>query len=233
MGAIETSLPGDDRLGERRPEPRETPRRRILRKALQVSVVRTLYLSTRFRRQIIVFRGTRVRLGAGARIVVSPGGRLLLGGDAAGGGAGSLHIGVSGRLIVHGKAVINRGTRVLILRGAHLEIGHLTIINCNASVTCFWHLKIGARSAISWNTNILDGNAHELVVAGVPRPRAEPVRIGDDAWIGTGATVLAGVTVGDGAVVAAGSVVTADVPGRTVVAGNPARVIMKDVSWLV
>jgi acetyltransferase-like isoleucine patch superfamily enzyme len=50
-------------------------------------------------------------------------------------------------------------------------------------------------------------------------------------WIGAGATVLAGVTVGDGAVVAAGSVVTVDVPERTVVAGNPARIIGQDISW--
>ena len=80
MRATETSLPGDDRIGERGQVPRETPRRRVLRKTLQVSVVRTLYLSTRFRRRIIVFRGTRVRLGAGARIVVSPGGTAALGG---------------------------------------------------------------------------------------------------------------------------------------------------------
>ena len=69
--------------------PRQLERRRLLRKVLQVSVVRTLYLSARFRGQIVVFHGTRVRLGAGARILVDPGGRLLLGGDAAGGGAGS------------------------------------------------------------------------------------------------------------------------------------------------
>jgi acetyltransferase-like isoleucine patch superfamily enzyme len=231
MGATETSLPGDDRLSERRPEPRETPRRRLLRKVLQVSVVRTLYLSTRFRRQIIVFRGTRVRLGAGARIVVSPGGRLMLGADDAGGGSGSVHIGPDGRLVILGKVMIQRSARILVFPGARLEMGHLTKVNCNAVVTCLDRITMGTSVGISWNTNILDGNAHVLIVAGVPRPRSEPIRIDDNAWIATGATVMGGVTVGAGAVVAAGSVVTADVPSRVVVAGNPARVIKTDVDW--
>lgn len=63
------------------------------------------------------------------------------------------------------------------------------------------------------------------------RARSEPVIIGDQVWIGTGATILAGTTIGDQAAVAAGSVVTSDVPGGTVVGGNPAHVISEDVSW--
>jgi acetyltransferase-like isoleucine patch superfamily enzyme len=71
---------------------------------------------------------------------------------------------------------------------------------------------------------------HELIVAGVPRPRSRPVILGDNVWIGAGATVL-GATIGEWAVVATGSVVTSDVPGEVVVAGNPARVVKKEVSW--
>jgi acetyltransferase-like isoleucine patch superfamily enzyme len=99
-------------------------------------------------------------------------------------------------------------------------------------VTCVKHISIGLNCAVSWNTNILGGNIHELVVAGVPRPRTRPVSLGDHAWIGCGATVL-GATIGAGAVVAAGSVVTTDVPAQAVVAGNPARVVKKDVVWRV
>src|SRR3954470_18994737 len=49
--------------------------------------------------------------------------------------------------------------------------------------------------------------------------------IGNDVWIGYGATVMPGVTIGHGAVVAAASVVTGDVPPYAVVGGNPARLI--------
>ncbi len=56
---------------------------------------------------------------------------------------------------------------------------------------------------------------------------AEPVRIGNDVWIGGSSTILPGVTVGDGAVIGAGAVVTKDVPSGVIVGGNPARIIKK------
>ena len=49
--------------------------------------------------------------------------------------------------------------------------------------------------------------------------------IGDYVYIGTNSLIMPGVTIGDHALIAAGSVVTKSVPARTVVGGNPARVI--------
>ena len=116
--------------------------------------------------------------------------------------------------------------------GAHFEVADGTYIHCDSTVTCFGHIRIGADCAISWNTNILDGNGHDLTVDGVVKPWPRAVEIGDNVWIGTGAIVLPGVLVEDGAVIGAGSVVTRQVPARTVVAGNPAQVIGKDVEWV-
>lgn len=53
-------------------------------------------------------------------------------------------------------------------------------------------------------------------------------KIGNDVWIGTGATLVCGskaLNIGDGAVIAAGAVVTKDVPPYAVVAGCPARIL--------
>jgi acetyltransferase-like isoleucine patch superfamily enzyme len=52
-----------------------------------------------------------------------------------------------------------------------------------------------------------------------------PVFIEDDVWIGARAILLKGVTIGSGSIVAAGSVVTRSMPGNSIVAGVPARVV--------
>ncbi|KQT69816.1 MULTISPECIES: CatB-related O-acetyltransferase [unclassified Aureimonas] len=51
--------------------------------------------------------------------------------------------------------------------------------------------------------------------------------VGDDVWIGEGATILPGVRIGSGAIVAMGSMVTGDVPPYAIVAGNPARLVRR------
>lgn len=66
--------------------------------------------------------------------------------------------------------------------------------------------------------------------------------IGNDVWIGNGATFLPGLKVGDGAIIGANAVVTADVAPYAVVGGNPARVLryrfdeetiatLRSISW--
>ena len=56
-----------------------------------------------------------------------------------------------------------------------------------------------------------------------------PVRIGSCCFIGGGSIVLPGVTIGDHCVIGAGSVVFEDVPSKSIAAGNPARIIRRDV----
>jgi acetyltransferase-like isoleucine patch superfamily enzyme len=81
--------------------------------------------------------------------------------------------------------------------------------------------------------------AHEVVIAdrfaAVPWPSdrarhapSEPetcVVLGDDVWVGAGATLLKGARIGSGSIVGAGAVVDFEVPPNTIVAGNPARIV--------
>ncbi len=49
--------------------------------------------------------------------------------------------------------------------------------------------------------------------------------IGNDVWVGYGATILSGVTIGDGSAIGAGALVTHDIAPFSIVGGNPAKVI--------
>lgn len=50
-----------------------------------------------------------------------------------------------------------------------------------------------------------------------------PVRIGDNVWLGAGVTIIPGVEIGEGAIVQAGSTVIEDVPSGAIVGGHPAK----------
>jgi len=53
--------------------------------------------------------------------------------------------------------------------------------------------------------------------------------IEENCFVGARSIILPGVRVGHNSIVAAGAVVTKDVPPRSIVAGNPAQVIRRDI----
>lgn len=112
--------------------------------------------------------------------------------------------------------------------GRNIYIGENFFANFNLTILDEAEVRIGRNAFIGPNVGIYTA-CHPLDAAkratGVEW--AEPVTIGDDVWIGGGATILPGVTIGDGVVIGAGSVVTRDVPPRCVAGGNPARVIRR------
>jgi acetyltransferase-like isoleucine patch superfamily enzyme len=203
----------------------------IRRVLLHVSIFRTLYWSLRFRGWCVLARGTQLKVGKGSKFHIPAGSFLIIGFNHVTPVPCSIHTGKYAKFSVRGTVQLCKGVRVYISDGAHLEMGPSTFMNDCTAVTCYEHIKMGPRSGLSWNTNVIDGNVHELILDGNPQPRSAPIIIADDVWIGTGAIILGGVNIGSQAIIAAGSVVTSDVPSNAVVGGNPARVIRKDASW--
>ncbi|HEY6532661.1 MAG TPA: sugar O-acetyltransferase, partial [Acidimicrobiales bacterium] len=110
--------------------------------------------------------------------------------------------------------------------GVNLRVGARCFINFGLVVLDVAAVIIGDDVQIGPNVQLLTPT-HPLD-AKLRRAKweaAEPITIGDNAWLGGGAIVLPGVAIGNDAVVGAGAVVTKDVAPNVVVAGNPARVI--------
>jgi acetyltransferase-like isoleucine patch superfamily enzyme len=197
----------------------------------QMSLAKSLYLSVKWKGFFLVSRGTRVRTERGAQVRLEPGAFFFMGFANRTAIPASLHLGIGAELVVSGTAQIQRGCRVFVHDGGRLSMGSRSYLNDCSTLTCFEEITIGSGCSISWNTNLMDTNIHEITIDGVARPRTSAVRIEDGVWVGSGATILPGVTVGAGAVIGAASVVTKDVPPGSLVAGNPARVIHRDVTW--
>jgi len=93
------------------------------------------------------------------------------------------------------------------------------------------NIKVGR----SFQANIYSYVAHDCVIGDyvtfAPRVNCNGnVHIGDNVYVGTGASIIQGtlaepLMIGAGAIIGMGAVVTKPVPPNTVVAGNPARAI--------
>jgi carbonic anhydrase/acetyltransferase-like protein (isoleucine patch superfamily) len=109
-----------------------------------------------------------------------------------------------------------------------LSIGDRCLIGRGSGIVAHWGVHIGNDVFTGHNVYITDQNhGYEDVTRpiGAQTMPEKPVRIGDGSWIGHGSIILPGVDIGEHVTVAGGSVVTRSVASRTVVAGNPARVI--------
>ena len=110
---------------------------------------------------------------------------------------------------------------------AEIDIGDYVVLGNNIQFHCGNRIKIGKYSGISWNTTFLGSDYHS---SGAKGRGVGEIILEDRVWIGCKCLILKGITIGEGAIVGAGSVVTKDVPPRTLVAGNPARIKKENIA---
>lgn len=132
------------------------------------------------------------------------------------------------RIFLAPDVVIKSGAHVCpCRRDARIEIGSRTTIGFNTFIYASSEIIIGADCMIAPFVYLVDSN--HGIKAGIPMNQqpniAQPIRIGDDVWIGAHAVILPGVTIENGAIIAAGAVVRDDVEVETIVGGIPAKFI--------
>jgi acetyltransferase-like isoleucine patch superfamily enzyme len=131
-------------------------------------------------------------------------------------------------IVLHDKAIINRGTTIQSKSG-DIEIGKSVAIGANSSLVSWDGIKIGDGVAIAAGCYISAGD-YDTSDLNTPVIEQEaitkgPIIIEDNVWIATRVTILDGVQIGRDSIIYAGSVVTENIPQRSIVHGNPAKVI--------
>jgi acetyltransferase-like isoleucine patch superfamily enzyme len=118
---------------------------------------------------------------------------------------------------------------------SEFRVGNRSFIGSGCAFSIARSITIGDDVLIAGGCNISDYSGHPLDpekrIAGVQvdPDDVRPVRIGNKAWLGRGATILPGVTIGEGAVIGAAAVVTKDVPPGHICVGNPGKILSRTV----
>lgn len=136
------------------------------------------------------------------------------------------------------------------LPGQHLELAQNVVINCggqewskgkgyfkcgdfcyigpNSVIFAAGEIEMGHHVLLSPSVNLIS-HQHSYADGGKTYDMQEShfnkITIGNNVWIGAGATILPGVTIGNNAIVGANALVNKNVEANTIVAGVPARVI--------
>ncbi|MDX3908894.1 MAG: acyltransferase [Sphingobium sp.] len=106
--------------------------------------------------------------------------------------------------------------------GSHTDVGVGSFIGGGEQgVSIGQDCLISPNSWIAGSDYKRPGGTSATEVAGKPGR----ITIGNNVWIGAGASIQDCVTIGDGAIIAPNSVVVTDIPANAIAQGNPAKPI--------
>lgn len=121
--------------------------------------------------------------------------------------------------------------------GITLKFGDNCRMNDYVHITAYQQVTFGNDCLLASKIYISDTSHGEYNLTGAeygpdvpPNDRelfCEPIKIGNNVWIGESVSILKGVSIGDGCIIGANSVVTKSIPEGCIVVGNPAKVIKK------
>jgi acetyltransferase-like isoleucine patch superfamily enzyme len=130
--------------------------------------------------------------------------------------------------IAIGKNVIVGRNTVLSCKDGDLSIGDNTNIAMNCVIQSGKTVQIGRNVLIAAYCYVIGGGTHRADRTDIPViEQGQIIRgitIGDNAWLGAGATVMDGVDIGRDAILGAGAVATRSIPPFAAAVGIPARV---------
>lgn len=134
-------------------------------------------------------------------------------------------------------------SEILVRFGGVMKVGKYTGIGYNSEIRCEESVSIGDYGLFSYDVCIYDTDTHSIdwkerrkqIEEGYPvgtgekeKPRTKPVIIGDDVWLGKGATITKGTKIGNRCIVGTRTIVGGgEYPDDTTLISNKPRIITK------
>ena len=134
-------------------------------------------------------------------------------------------------------------SEILVRFGGVMKVGEYTGIGYNSEIRCEESITIGDYGLFSYDICIYDTDTHSTawqerrkqITEGYPvgtaekeKPGTKPVIIGDDVWIGKGATIMKGTRIGNRCIVGTRTVVGGgEYPDDTTLVSDKPRIIIR------
>jgi acetyltransferase-like isoleucine patch superfamily enzyme len=143
----------------------------------------------------------------------------------------NIYFGYESKINIAHSVSIGPGVNIIVKDNGILTIGENTYFTSDQHIEIMNALEIGSNCAISWGVTIIDDDHHELLSDQSKDKTSTAVTIKNHVWIGCNVTILKGTQIGSHCVVAAGSIVKGVFPDNVLLAGNPAKIIRKNINW--
>ena len=194
-----------------------------------------------FRRQVQanVCEGKYLVINKHCVVDIKPNGKLILGAKFTLGDKRVKGSKLESRLLIEngGKLVIKSddyhvsyGADIEIFSGGLLEIEGGMGANLGLTIICGHHIYIGSNTGCGRNVTIRDNNGNHFISTRGYKTSL-PVIIKDHVWLTESCTIMPGTTLESGCIVSARSVVFGHFPTFSIIKGDPAKVVEKDIYW--
>ncbi|MGL5949539.1 MAG: acyltransferase [Aeromonas sp.] len=138
----------------------------------------------------------------------------------------------AGNITVKGKVKIGQGSKLVVCKNGMVVFGENFKISSSSKIICEEKIEFGSGVLISWDVLIMDSDQHSIFYAKNLAPLTKPILIDDNVWIGCRTYVGKGSRIPSEVIIGAGSVVCKSFDTTNVViAGNPAVIVKRNISW--
>ncbi len=140
---------------------------------------------------------------------------------------------VEGKVVFNGKATIGHGSKIIVGKEGELLLGRKFSISAESSIIAFSKIIFGDNCLLSWDILLMDSDFHKIIdVDNKIINKPEPIKIGNNVWIGCQNLILKGTIIPDNCVIGAKSLISKKLfVSDALYAGNPIKLIKENIRW--